>query len=433
MPVGHIWKQPRHDQARLRPHPGASKSQRSPKPHYELPATRARKGKTMDKSGEITVLKRLLCYSASGTTAMAAEPWRNDVSAYTDRERLARERMVLFRKHPIVMGLSCDWPHPGTYRTDDWAGVPMLIVRGADRKIRAFLNVCRHRGAKVATGDGRASVFSCPYHAWTYGLDGAIRGIPDERAFPGVREGRTGLVPLPVAERYGLVWVLPTPAGPEETDLDIEPWLGGMGPDLAHWQLDTYHHHDRRLVRDEMNWKILVDTFHEGYHIGFLHRDSLSGILHGNIADFVPFGRNHRVIFPRKKLAKLNDLPQETWDLMWNTAIVYCLFPNTLLFVQGDHVEVNRIFPLEDRVDRAVMEAALYIPKPLANDEERQHWDANMDLLMNVVANEDFPAGRTMQIGFDSGAQRDVVYGRNEPAMIHYHRAMREALGMTLD
>jgi hypothetical protein len=74
------------------------------------------------------------------------------------------------------------------------------------------------------------------------------------------------------------------------------------------------------------------------------------------------------------------------------------------------------------------MELGLYVPKAPATDEERTHWDKNMQLIFEVVTGEDFPAGRSMQIGFSSGAQTHTVFGRNEPAMIHYHRSMREAL-----
>ena len=384
----------------------------------------------MDRANEIAILERMLGYVETGTTAMAPEPWENEVSAYTCPERFARETQVLFREHPIVMGLSCDWAEPGAYSTEDYTGVPILVVRGQDRVLRAFLNVCRHRGAKVATGSGKTGVFSCPYHAWTYNLDGRIRGIPDEKAFPGVRATRPGLTPLPLAEKYGIVWVLPTPAPDGATTLDIDKWLGGIEADLAYWKLDGYHYFDRRLVPETMNWKVLVDTFHEGYHIGFLHRDTLTGILHGNVGDFQSFGLNHRLIFPRSKLARLRNEPKEKWDLMWYSSMVYCLFPNTLLVMQGDHAEFHRIFPTENRVDRAFMDSSLYIPQPVTDDEQRRHWTANMDLVIKVVSTEDFPAGRSMQIGFGSQAQATTVYGRNEPAMIHWHGALRRALGL---
>lgn len=384
----------------------------------------------MDPALGVPVIRRILAYIDTGTTAMAERPWHNDVSAYWQPEHLAAEMRILFRKHPILMGLSCDWPKPGDWRTDDLAGVPILIVRGRDGVLRAFLNVCRHRGAKVAVGNGHGGVFSCPYHAWTYGFDGRLRGIPDERSFEGVRAERPGLTALPLAERHGLVWVLPTPADDGATELDIDRWLGGLGGELASYHAGDYHLYDKRLTHETMNWKLLVDTFHESYHVGFLHKDSLTSILLANVSDFEAFGDNHRLVFPRRKIDRLRNMPESEWDLMWNSATVYCLFPNTLFVAQGDHLEVHRVFPSEERPDRAVMETSFYIPKPIADAEEERHWKANLDLLMNVVLGEDFPAGRTMQIGFASGAQTHTVLGRNEPAMIHYHQALRRALGL---
>ena len=382
----------------------------------------------MSRQRQIDLLKRLLHCVDTKTTALADALWRNDVSVYADPQHLAREQQILFRQHPILMGFASDWAKPGAFRTDEYTGVPILVVRGRDSRLRAFLNVCRHRGAKVAQGCGEARAFSCPYHAWTYDLSGKVIGIPDERCFPNVRNERPSLTELPLCEKYGLVWVIPTPAANGSTGFDIEPWLGGLGSELASYGFDCWVFYDRRVIPETMNWKILVDTFHEGYHIGFLHRQSLGSILHGNVADFEAFGHNHRLTFPRKKLERLKNEPEDSWDLMWNTTLIYLLFPNTVLMLQGDHVELSRIFPCEGRVDRAVMELALYVPRAPITQEERTHWDKNMQLVLDVVTGEDFPAGRSIQIGLTSGAQTHTVFGRNEPAMIHYHQSMQAVL-----
>src|SRR5262245_50030871 len=106
----------------------------------------------MDRQDEIGLLRRLLNYVDTGTTALAEAPWHNDVAIYSDPEHAARERAILFRRRPLLLGFACEWPGPGSFRTEDHAGVPMLVVRGRDGKLGAFLNVCRHRGAKVALG-----------------------------------------------------------------------------------------------------------------------------------------------------------------------------------------------------------------------------------------------------------------------------------------
>jgi phenylpropionate dioxygenase-like ring-hydroxylating dioxygenase large terminal subunit len=386
----------------------------------------------MERHDQVGLLKRLLHYVDTKTTCLADAPWRNDVAVYADREHFAREQQVLFRRHPLLMGFAADWPAPGAFRTDDYSGLPILIVRGRDGTLRAFLNVCRHRGAKVADGCGDAKVFSCPYHAWTYDLAGRLMGIPDERCFPDVRAERRGLTALPLCEKHGLVWVIPTPAADGAAAFDIDPWLGGLEAELASFGFESWAFYDKRVIPEPMNWKLIVDTFHEAYHIGFLHRQSLAPILHGNVADFEAFGPNHRLTFPRKKLERLKAEPEESWDLMWNTTVIYSLFPNTILMLQGDHVELARVFPREGRVDRAVMELSLYVPHAPVTAEEREHWDKNMQLVLDVVTGEDFPAGRTIQAGITSGAQTHTVFGRNEPAMIHYHRSLQEALGRPL-
>jgi phenylpropionate dioxygenase-like ring-hydroxylating dioxygenase large terminal subunit len=182
-----------------------------------------------------------------------------------------------------------------------------------------------------------------------------------------------------------------------------------------------------------MNWKLLVDTFHEGYHFGFLHKDSLRDILLHNVSEFTPFGSNFRIVYPRTKLDRLRSTPESEWDLMWNSTIIYSMFANTIFSPQGDHMEIYRMFPVDRRTDRAVMEASFYIPKPVESDDEKRHWDANVALAMKVITTEDFAAGRTTQIGFGSGAQSHVVYGRNEPALAHYHKSIRRALGLPVE
>jgi phenylpropionate dioxygenase-like ring-hydroxylating dioxygenase large terminal subunit len=225
----------------------------------------------MNRKDEIGLLKRLLHYVDTSTTSLAPAAWRNQVDIYTDPDHLARERQILFRRHPLLMGFASDWATSGAFRTDDYAGVPILIVRGRDRQLRAFLNVCRHRGAKIAQGFGKTRLLTCPYHAWTYDLSGKIIGIPDERCFPNARSERSALAELPVCEKHGLVWVIPTPAADASTSFDIDPWLSGLGPELASFGFASWTFYDKRVIPETMNWKILVDTFHEGYHISFLH------------------------------------------------------------------------------------------------------------------------------------------------------------------
>jgi hypothetical protein len=127
---------------------------------------------------------------------------------------------------------------------------------------------------------------------------------------------------------------------------------------------------------------------------------------------------------PRRKIDKLREQPESQWDAVWNTALVYTMVPNAVFTINADNVQLWRMFPDENRPDRCVMTLSFYIPRPVASEEDRQRWDYNVDLTIRTVQNEDFPLGETIQAGFTSGAQTHTVYGRNEPALIHYHRSL---------
>ena len=148
------------------------------------------------------------------------------VIGYDGHERAERERRRFFRDEPLVLALSCDVARPGDFVTHDLTGVPILLARTRSGHARAFVNVCRHRGARVVEGSGCGQQsFACPYHAWTYDCDGRLLGMGTTRGFEGVDRAHHGLTALPVLERHGLIWVRPVP-GPTP---DADALLQGMG------------------------------------------------------------------------------------------------------------------------------------------------------------------------------------------------------------
>jgi phenylpropionate dioxygenase-like ring-hydroxylating dioxygenase large terminal subunit len=315
-------------------------------------------------------------------------------------------------------------PKPGDWMTHDYTGVPILLVRRGDGTLGAFLNVCRHRGARVADGCGSGEKdFRCPYHGWCYGLDGALIARPDERSFAEADRATHGLRPLPVAEKYGMMWVSPSP----DTQFDVDDLLSGLDIDMAAYGLDSYHHYETRVLHRKMNWKLAVDTFGESYHLQHLHPNTVDPLFYSNRCTFDPFGLNHRMIIARKNLDELRDLPEAQWELFDKTAIICVLFPNTVFTFQRDHVETWHMFP-GATVDETVMYVSLYIPEPVDNPKAKEHWDRNFNLLMATVEMEDFPTCEGMQRGFKSGAQDEIVFGRNEPALQHYHKSIHTAL-----
>jgi phenylpropionate dioxygenase-like ring-hydroxylating dioxygenase large terminal subunit len=379
----------------------------------------------MRHQDQVAEAHKLLSHLETRTTAMADGVYRNPVADYTCPRQGALEREAFFRHGPINIGLGCLLPQPGDYMTHDCTGVPILLVRRADGSLGACLNVCRHRGARVAEGCGTgATSFSCPYHGWTYGLDGALVARPDERSFAALDRATRGLRALPVVEKHGMVWVCPTP----ETTFDADDLLHGLADDFAGYGFDSYHHYQTRVLQRRINWKLAVDTFLESYHIGVLHQETISPLFHANRSTFDGFGRNLRWVLPRWTIGELRALPEDQWELIPYSAIVYLLFPNTVLVMAQDHLETWHMFPAGNGVDETLMYVSLYTPEPALTDSARRHWNNNFDLLMATVESQDFPVSEGIQRGFYSGAQDEIVFGRNEPALQHYHRAITAAL-----
>src|SRR5262249_41457300 len=133
--------------------------------------------------------------------------WREPVEHYTSRERFARERERVLRRHPVAFCPSAALREPGAYVARETAGVPLVAIRRADGRVRAFRNACRHRGTQLVDGTGCERALVCRYHGWTYGLDGALRHVPHEHGFPGLDKRTRGLVPVATVEREGLVFV----------------------------------------------------------------------------------------------------------------------------------------------------------------------------------------------------------------------------------
>ncbi|HYC65201.1 MAG TPA: Rieske (2Fe-2S) protein, partial [Reyranellaceae bacterium] len=162
------------------------------------------------------------------------------VEEYFDERRFEREKEVLFRNYPIVVGFSAQLRKPGDFITNSDTGQNVLVTRGMDGKLRAFLNVCRHRSATVELkpcGSNKRA-FVCPYHGWSYDLSGRLVGITDGAWFGEVDKSTHGLRPLAVAERCGLVWVVPKvlEAG-QSPHLDIDSFLGPVNDDLKTWDM----------------------------------------------------------------------------------------------------------------------------------------------------------------------------------------------------
>jgi len=374
---------------------------------------------------QLELARILQAQAKAGKAALAPAVFRNPVHSYSDPQVAQRERERLFRAMPLFVGMSCRLPGPGDYLAEEIAGVPVLVVRGADGALRAFANICRHRGAPVAAGCGHARAFSCPYHGWTYGLDGRLAGVPEAASFGDIDKAMHGLTPLPAGERHGMIFVGLSPGAPLAIDVDAH--LAGLGEDFEAYGFERYCHFASQTMTPAINWKFGVDTFLESYHLPALHRATVAALIRGNIGEFQAFGDHSRLTMLRYSSSEWDSQPESEWNVLRHILPIYRLLPNCIVVFQSDHLETWRMLPGETP-DRSSIEFALYTPEPPATEKARAYWQKNYDLAIRTVLDEDFALGEKMQRGFMSGLQGEVLYGRNEPALIHFHQRLKAAL-----
>lgn len=380
----------------------------------------------MDREAlEHGLVRRLLDHIEEGTTDLADSLLEIPADRYTSPERLAEEQQVLFLGEPLVLCLSGALPGPGSYRTVDLCGTPVLVTRAADGKVRAMANVCRHRGVRVVDGAGEARRFTCPFHAWVYDLEGRLVGMPVADAFSELcREGK-GLVELPVAEGYGLVVGRLRPGPP----VDIDEFLGpDLAAELAMLDFATWTPYtDAHVHQVNANWKVTLDTFRENYHFDYLHRSTLKDYAYGGVLTFDAFGPHLRNCSAIRSIDELRGRPEATWgEVTQYFSYQYQLFPNTSLTFDIRHIELWQILPTGPGTSEVVHTAYKRPGLPQAEQDrlaEMAPW-----ICETVVDGEDFwVAGRT-EPGLRTGLVDTVVFGRNEPALQHLHRGFQLAL-----
>jgi phenylpropionate dioxygenase-like ring-hydroxylating dioxygenase large terminal subunit len=191
-------------------------------------------------------------------------PW----SWYTDPAVLRLERERVFRRTWQYAARADQVADPGSFVAADAGGLPVVVVRGADGELRAFLNVCRHRGSLVCEGEGRRETLQCPYHAWTYGLDGTLRAAPRADREPGFDRDELGLVAAAVGTWGPFVFVNPDAGAAPLTETlgDLPRLVAEAGLDV-----DSLRFLRRSSSEYEANWKLCAENFLECYHCQVAH------------------------------------------------------------------------------------------------------------------------------------------------------------------
>lgn len=387
----------------------------------------------MNKSERLRVLNTLAERIASGTTADAGGIMRVPMSDFTCPQLLTEEQEAFFRNTPLCMGLSSELPEPDTYWSDNATGIPILMVRDAGGAFRAYANVCRHRGSKVVLeGRGSATRFTCPFHAWTYGVDGRLLKVYQDSQFGDVSNRNLSLIALPAAEFHGTLWIRPTPGDP----IHEGECLSGLEDDLAHWNLSEHPVAGTQIIDARMNWKLVVDSYGEIYHLNILHTKTAAKEALGNLQRIDAFDNHLRMVVANQKfnVMRLFMPNMASWPYRQITSTTYFLYPNVIMMVDTFGVDMLRIFPLDDSPVKSRTIHTWYI-----HPNVEKHFKTNglsyedrMRTYRAAVADEDYAMGEDVQLNADMGIQSEILLGRNEGALQHFHNVRRSAMGREL-
>ena len=372
----------------------------------------------MNRTDAIALQQRLLDHISSNSCDLADTSVSVPAEQFTDQARHTAETQRLFRDTPQVIGFAGEVAHADDYITRDILDVPVLVTRDQSGQLRAFVNACAHKGARVAQGAGNRARLVCRFHGWSYNSDGSLHARPQDQCFETASE-LCGLTPLPVSERSGLIVVSINPAGSQRA---VDQFLQSIEPQFSGFRFNQRVYVDERRLSVKANWKLVTGLSLESYHFRTLHRDSVATMLHDNFV-YDTFGQHSRWAFPLKGFDNtLRDKDSAQWPEQLAGAISHVLFPGTVVIVNPADAQIIRAEPGDTPGESVVHFLGV---RDTQTDPEAAK--KTFEFGLDVFANEDLPAAAECQQGLAAGRDR-IFIGANEPVVQHAHRVWDAAL-----
>jgi choline monooxygenase len=361
--------------------------------------------------------KIIASYNPSAPLAQASTipaPW------YTDSRLAELERQTVFSRTWQMVARAEQLADPGQYVTAEVANEPVVVVRGGDGILRAFFNVCRHHAAAVMTEPaGKAPYLRCPYHGWTYSLEGGLKGVPEFDGVCDFDRAKNGLVPIALATWENFVFVHLAPDPPS-----LPKFLGDLVEQFRPLDVGKLHFIERREYLLQCNWKVFVDNFLDGgYHVPHLHK-GLNSVLeykHYTIQNFEHFS------LQSSPLQSSGD--EGIAAVRKGQALYYWLYPNLMLNWYEGYLETNLVIPLAIDRMKVVFDFYLADSGEAARDRNRQSIGVSDRIQM-----EDQAICESVQRGLASRAYRAGRLSVRREAGEHlFHRLLHADLKRGLE
>jgi phenylpropionate dioxygenase-like ring-hydroxylating dioxygenase large terminal subunit len=364
------------------------------------------------------MMRRLTVHLKAKTTDQAESTLEEPIDNYLDPEVFAAEVNLVFKRIPLPLALSAELVGKNTFKSTEAVGVPVVITRDAKGVAHAMMNVCRHRGALLCEGRGEARALTCPYHAWSFGMDGEHKGIYGESTFGDFDKSQRGLIQLPVVEKHGVIWVCLTPG----LTIDIDSWLGEWGPQLASLKLDECHVFSSRQMPGP-NWKATIEGYLEAYHFAATHPNTVFTVNHGNTMVFDGFGPHERLGFALRTIDDVIDGPETEWDPSHHVGPIFWTFPGfSIAGGWRQRMTVALCLPTT-KVDESITEHRIVVRHEIT-DEVQHELEVMRDWFYDVVYNEDYLTQYGVQKGVGATGGHTQIFGRNEIGVQYLHGSL---------
>ena len=357
----------------------------------------------------------------------------NDARVYTDPVRFEKEMETLFRDYPILAGLSHDLPEPGSIILFEELGQSIIITRTQKDEVKAYLNMCPHRAMTLIDKPCKKKLISCPFHGWSFDLEGNLVGMLEPEGFENINRDDRGLIDVPVVEWCGLIFILPR-AGQDK--IDIVSHLGEFAVELEQLEFHRSLPIKSGCLDAACNWKYALDTYGEAYHFPVLHKENVA-LFNSTESLYERFGPHSRIGWPTRDLAEFVDRPEEDWPDSTYGGVHY-LFPNTIIFYGSvgageSFVQIFRHFPKD--VDNIKTHFKVYSRAEIATEDYRKFVEtAGFDGTLHIVETEDYWVAEQGYAKLKAAPEGfTVLYGANEWSLQDKHIAIAEACGMPLE
>jgi len=350
---------------------------------------------------------------------------------YVDPQFLALEREHMWNRAWLYAGHADELPEPGSWLLTRNTGTPILVVRDLQGDLRAFYNTCQHRGAPlVAEGAGQARGFVCPYHGWSYTLEGKLIAVRDKRDFVDLDFSCRSLVSVRCESIGNLIFV--------NQDPDAEPLhdhLGPMAEELDQFRFDRLRFVDSRRYEVGCNIKVLLDAFLEVYHIKSIHEHTVDRFLdhRGMVITLWPKGHS-RMITPNSrpdwKDPGTIGMPRidSVTEIPTNNNVSYMIYPNFVMPASDTGVPLLQFWPTGDRSCRVV---STWIGPDYDPEAPNPLWATRIKNWERILY-EDLQFGPQIQESLESKGFRGMPLNYQERRIYHWHEELDRRIGLNV-